>query len=129
MITNKNPIQGGDIAGSISPIHTFVNIPALLIKNTLRYLIRAGIFTKVWIGDIADKTFAITRFLAKILPLPILRNVPISPKIAQNAQYRRIFSRFISKVTLWASRMTSFSWFNFSNLVFLTSIWLRLVEY
>ena len=35
----------------ISPIHTFVNILALLIKNTLRFLIRAGIFTKVWIGD------------------------------------------------------------------------------
>jgi hypothetical protein len=31
----------------ISPIHTFVNIPALLLKNTLRFLIRAGIFTKV----------------------------------------------------------------------------------
>ena len=31
---------------SISPIHTFVNIPALLLKNTLRFLIRAGIFTK-----------------------------------------------------------------------------------
>jgi hypothetical protein len=36
----------------ISPIHTFVNIPALLLKNTLRFLIKAGIFTKVWIGDI-----------------------------------------------------------------------------
>ena len=32
---------------SISPIHTFVNIPALLLKNTLRFLIRAGILTKV----------------------------------------------------------------------------------
>jgi hypothetical protein len=31
----------------ISPIHTFVNIPALVLKNTLRFLIRAGIFTKV----------------------------------------------------------------------------------
>ena len=31
----------------ISPIHTFVNIPALLLKNTLRFLIRAGILTKV----------------------------------------------------------------------------------
>ena len=35
----------------ISPIRLFVNIPALLLKNTLRFLIRAGIFTKVWIGD------------------------------------------------------------------------------
>jgi hypothetical protein len=33
--------------GYISPIHTFVNIPALLLKNTLRVLIRAGILTKV----------------------------------------------------------------------------------
>ena len=31
----------------ISPIHTFVNIPALLLKNTLRFLITAGILTKV----------------------------------------------------------------------------------
>ena len=37
----------------ISPIrgtllyHTFVTIPALLLKNTLSFLIRAGIFTKV----------------------------------------------------------------------------------
>ena len=35
----------------ISPIHTFVNIPAPLLKNTLRFLIRAGSSTKVWIGD------------------------------------------------------------------------------
>ena len=32
---------------AISLYHTFVNIPALLLKNTLRLLIRAGIFTKV----------------------------------------------------------------------------------
>ena len=32
---------------TISLIHTFVNIPALLLKNTLRFLIRAGILTKV----------------------------------------------------------------------------------
>jgi hypothetical protein len=38
--------------GIISPIHTFVNIPALILKNTLRFLIRAGILTKVWIWDI-----------------------------------------------------------------------------
>jgi hypothetical protein len=31
----------------ISPIHTFVNIPALLLKNTPRSLIRAGILTNV----------------------------------------------------------------------------------
>ena len=31
----------------ISHIHTFVNIPALLLKNTLRFLMRAGILTKV----------------------------------------------------------------------------------
>ena len=36
----------------ISPIHTFANIPALLLKNTLRFLMRARIFTKVWIRDI-----------------------------------------------------------------------------
>ena len=35
------------ISFGISPIHTFVNIPALLLKNTLRFLIRAGILTKV----------------------------------------------------------------------------------
>ena len=40
-----------DSAPKISPIHTFVNIPVLLLKNTLRFLIRAGILTKVWIGD------------------------------------------------------------------------------
>jgi hypothetical protein len=32
----------------ISLYHTFVNIPALLLKNTLLLLIRAGILTKVW---------------------------------------------------------------------------------
>ena len=31
----------------ISPIHTFVNIPVLLLINILRFLIRAGIFTNV----------------------------------------------------------------------------------
>ena len=31
----------------ISLIHTFVNIPALLLKNTLRFLIWVGILTKV----------------------------------------------------------------------------------
>ena len=35
----------------ISPIHTFVNIPALLLKNTLRFLIRPNsvsyVFKKV----------------------------------------------------------------------------------
>ena len=36
----------------ISPIHTFVNISSLLLKNTLRFLISAEIFTKVCIGDI-----------------------------------------------------------------------------
>ena len=40
------------IQNNKSLIHTFVNIPALLFKNTLRFLIRAGILTKVWIGDI-----------------------------------------------------------------------------
>ena len=39
----------------ISTTYTFVNIPALLLKNKLRYLIRAGIFTKVWIGDIVER--------------------------------------------------------------------------
>jgi hypothetical protein len=33
---------------TISPNHTFVPIPALLVKNTLRLLIRAGIDTTVW---------------------------------------------------------------------------------
>jgi hypothetical protein len=31
----------------ISHVHTFGDIPALLLMNTLRFLIRAGIFTKV----------------------------------------------------------------------------------
>ena len=31
----------------ISPIHTCVNIPAIQLKNTLLFLIRAGIFTKM----------------------------------------------------------------------------------
>jgi hypothetical protein len=44
--------QDLSVGSSISPIYTFVYIPALLLKNTLRFLIRAGIFTKVWIGDI-----------------------------------------------------------------------------
>ena len=42
---------------TVSPIHTFVNIPALLLKNTLRFLIRDGIFTKVWIRDISYMIF------------------------------------------------------------------------
>ena len=51
----------GDMISLISLIHTFVNLPALLLKNTLRFLIRAGRLTKVWIGDIisliSHKTF------------------------------------------------------------------------
>ena len=39
-------IQAG-LFNIISPIHTFVYIPAQLLENTLRFLIRAGIFTKV----------------------------------------------------------------------------------
>ena len=38
----------------ISPIHNFVNIPALLLKNTLRFPIRARILTKVWIRDLSS---------------------------------------------------------------------------
>ena len=37
----------GDMISLISLIHTFVNLPALLLKNTLRFLIRAGRLTKV----------------------------------------------------------------------------------
>ena len=36
----------------ISLIHTFVNIPALIRKRSVFLSSRAGIFTKVWIGDI-----------------------------------------------------------------------------
>jgi hypothetical protein len=36
----------------ISPIHTFVNIPALIRKLSVFLSSRAGILTKVWIGDI-----------------------------------------------------------------------------
>jgi hypothetical protein len=36
----------------ISPIHTFVNIPALIRKRSVFLSSRAGILTKVWIGDI-----------------------------------------------------------------------------
>jgi hypothetical protein len=49
--------------------------------------------------NIAGKTYAISRFFAKIIP------VPISPKIPNIA----LFLRFLSEITLWASRMTSFS--------------------
>jgi hypothetical protein len=37
---------------SISPIHTFVNITALFRKRSVFLSSRAGILTKVWIGDI-----------------------------------------------------------------------------
>ena len=47
-----------------APIHTFVNIPALLLKNTLRFLIRAGIFTNVWIGVIFYQTCLQNRFVS-----------------------------------------------------------------
>ena len=36
----------------IVPIHTFVNIPALIRKRSMFLSGRAGILTKVWIGDI-----------------------------------------------------------------------------
>ena len=51
----------------ISPIHTIVNIPALLLKNTLRFLIRAGILTKVWIGDIVYIDLYVFKFTIKNL--------------------------------------------------------------
>jgi hypothetical protein len=35
----------------ISTIHTFVNIPALIRKRNVFLSSRAGMFTKVWIGD------------------------------------------------------------------------------
>ena len=37
---------------SISPIHTFVNIPALIRKRSVFLNSRAGILTKVWIRDL-----------------------------------------------------------------------------
>jgi hypothetical protein len=59
----------------ISPIHTFVNIPALLLKNTLRFLMRAGILTKVWIGDIMNIAYIIYDFqitLSLLIIKPII---------------------------------------------------------
>ena len=44
-------------------------------------------------------------------------------------QYRRIFLRFISRISFWALIMTSFSGLTLSNLVFSTFIWLHLVKY
>ena len=38
----------------IFPIHTFVNIPALLLKNTTRFLIRAGIYRGGNIAEFAE---------------------------------------------------------------------------
>ena len=39
----------------ISPIHTFVNTPALIRKRSMFLRSRAGILTKVWIRDIILK--------------------------------------------------------------------------
>ena len=47
-------------------------------------------------------------------------------RICQNRQF---FLRFISQITLWTSWMTSFSWFNFPNLLFSTFTWLGLMDY
>jgi hypothetical protein len=57
----------------ISLIHHFVDIPALLLKNTLRFLIRAGILTKVWIGVIpimAFIPFPLTNYFIKTSKTP-----------------------------------------------------------
>jgi hypothetical protein len=62
----------------ISPIYTFVNIPALLLKNTLRFLIRARIFTKVGIRDMCSeiKTLVIKKNLQKILIFQYIFQIP-----------------------------------------------------
>ena len=39
----------------IFPIYTFVNIPALLLKNTTRFLSRAGIYWLNYFGDLAEE--------------------------------------------------------------------------
>jgi hypothetical protein len=63
---------------NISLIHTFVNIPALLLKNTLRFLIRAGILTKVWIGDI-------------VFPYFLKQNLPVNLCIAKLMCFGRTY--------------------------------------
>jgi hypothetical protein len=47
ILATKTRILSEIVKLFISLIHTFVNNPALLLKNTLRFLIRAGILTKV----------------------------------------------------------------------------------
>ena len=43
----------GQLSHEHIPYLHFCEYPDLPLKNTLRFLIRAGIFTKVWIGDIS----------------------------------------------------------------------------
>ena len=68
------------------------------------------------IAEIAGKTYAISRFFAKILSVPISPNLPKWPKF---------FNINISNY-FW---MTSFSGLIFQNLVFSSLIWFRLMEY
>ena len=50
----------------ISPFHTYVYIPALIRERSVFLSSRAGIFTKVWIGDIYSNIANIV--ISKILP-------------------------------------------------------------
>jgi hypothetical protein len=52
-------------------------------------------------ADIAEKTYAISQFLAKFLPFPISAKFPISLKLRGRL-------RFLLQITLSASWMTSY---------------------
>jgi hypothetical protein len=75
-----------------------------------------------WGGPISPNlpktTYAITRFLAKILSVPISPNVPISSNLPISPNF---FEIYISNYFLSVKR-TSFSGLTFTNLVFLTLI-------
>ena len=81
----------------ISPIHTFVNIPALLLKNKLRFLIRAGIFTKVWIGDIQYGFFR-----GQIWPRPAYWVEGLKPVVVTTFFY---VIRNRPKILLWYQKL------------------------
>ena len=65
----------------ISLIHTFVNIPALIRKRSVCLSSRAGIFTKVWIGDMMGYNCIWVNIVLLGIPHPIYYKKENSGKV------------------------------------------------
>jgi hypothetical protein len=90
----------------------------------IQYMIYRGGPISPNLSKSPKKPYSISRFLARILLVPISTNLPISTNFVGI-----YISNYFLGVMIHDSWMTSFSGLTYPNLVFSTFIWLPLVKY